>query len=275
MTDEELYLFDLNGYLLLEAMLSPDEVAAANDAIDKQVANGAAHIQQRSPEHALGGGSKALAGSSRRLALGGDGNLIGWPRPYCEPFRDMIVHPRQTACLTALLGKGYRADAGPVFMGTDPGAEGHLLHGGGGDRHNLSEAYFFKNDRIYSGMVVVEIALADEGPDDGGVAVIPASHKSNYPCPSPIKRCEAHPWLVKKLPLKAGDGVIFTETLTHGALPWCAHHQRRIILTRYTPGYMAYHGVAHTSATPADYVADMTDEQRQVVAPPSHRRQLN
>ena len=35
------------------------------------------------------------------------------------------------------------------------------------------EQYFFKSGRIYSGMVVVEYVLADEGPGDGGAA--PAS----------------------------------------------------------------------------------------------------
>jgi ectoine hydroxylase-related dioxygenase (phytanoyl-CoA dioxygenase family) len=271
MTDDELYLFDLNGYLLLEAMLSPAEVLRANDAIDHQIESGATQLQQRPAEHGLAGGSKSLVGTSRRMQLTGNSNMLAWPRPYCEPFREMLVHPYQTACLNAILGERYRADAGPSFMATDQGAEGHALHGGGGDRPNLSEAYFFKNNSIYSGMVVVEIALADEGDDDGGLAVIPGSHKSNLPCPRAVRLWEEHQSVIKKIPLEAGDGVIFTETLTHGALPWQAAHQRRIILTRYTPGYIAYHGVAHAVITGADYLADMTEQQQAVLATPSHR----
>ena len=34
MTDAEKYLFDVHGYLIIENALSPDEVAAANAAVD-------------------------------------------------------------------------------------------------------------------------------------------------------------------------------------------------------------------------------------------------
>ena len=32
-----------------------------------------------------------------------------------------------------------------------------------------SEGYFFRGGRIFSGMLVVEFVLRDEGPDDGGL----------------------------------------------------------------------------------------------------------
>ncbi len=35
MTDKERFLFDLNGYLMLEDVLTGEEVAAANQAIDR------------------------------------------------------------------------------------------------------------------------------------------------------------------------------------------------------------------------------------------------
>ena len=34
MNDAEKYLFDLNGYLVIEDVLTPDEIAFANEAID-------------------------------------------------------------------------------------------------------------------------------------------------------------------------------------------------------------------------------------------------
>ena len=37
MTDDEKYLFDLNGYIVIEGLLSPDDVAAANAAIDRRI----------------------------------------------------------------------------------------------------------------------------------------------------------------------------------------------------------------------------------------------
>ena len=63
----------------------------------------------------------------------------------------------------------------------EKGTEGGTLHGGGIERPNFSEAYFFKYGRIYTGLTVVEYMLADEGPGDGGLAIIPGSHKANLP----------------------------------------------------------------------------------------------
>ncbi|SVD00911.1 uncharacterized protein METZ01_LOCUS353765, partial [marine metagenome] len=37
MNQEELYLFDLNGYLVIEDVLTQEEVATANQAIDQNL----------------------------------------------------------------------------------------------------------------------------------------------------------------------------------------------------------------------------------------------
>ena len=58
MTDDELYLFDLNGYIVVEGVLSIDEVAWCNEAIDHQIATGVAKLVERLPEEALDGGGQ-------------------------------------------------------------------------------------------------------------------------------------------------------------------------------------------------------------------------
>ncbi len=55
---------------------------------------------------------------------------------------------------------------------------------------------------------MVEYLLADEGPGDGGVAVIPGSHKANLPCPQSIKGWERYKEHVVDVQVKAGDAVI-------------------------------------------------------------------
>ena len=37
MTEEERYLFDLNGFLIVRGVLSPEEIKEANDAIDNHL----------------------------------------------------------------------------------------------------------------------------------------------------------------------------------------------------------------------------------------------
>ena len=43
-----------------------------------------------------------------------------------------------------------------MYLDADAGCEGGLLHGGGVERKDISEAYFFKNGRIFTGLTVVE-----------------------------------------------------------------------------------------------------------------------
>ena len=58
MNEHEKYLFDLNGYLVVENVLTPDEVALCNEAIDRH----AEDIHERVGDLSLSGGSKTLEG---------------------------------------------------------------------------------------------------------------------------------------------------------------------------------------------------------------------
>jgi ectoine hydroxylase-related dioxygenase (phytanoyl-CoA dioxygenase family) len=84
--------------------------------------------------------------------------------------------------------------------------------------------------------------LTDVNPGDGGFCCIPGSHKSNCPCPPDIKRYEAHQDVVLQVAAPAGSAVIFTEALTHGTLPWRGQGERRSILFKYSPGFLAWGG---------------------------------
>ena len=75
MTENEKYLFDLTGYLLLKNVLSQEEVGLANEAIDQH----AEGIVERVGDLSLSGGSAALQGTTGRGDLGG---MLGWERPW-------------------------------------------------------------------------------------------------------------------------------------------------------------------------------------------------
>ncbi|MCS5609305.1 MAG: phytanoyl-CoA dioxygenase family protein [Candidatus Poribacteria bacterium] len=169
------------------------------------------------------------------------------------------------------MGKSYRLDHGPGLIAMDEGTEGGTLHGGGIERPNFSEAYFFKDGRIYCGLTVVEFMLADEGLGDGGLGLIPGSHKANLSCPRAMKLYQEYRQYVVEVHAKAGDAVVFTETLTHGTLPWKAKHQRRALLYKFSPGFQAYSQGAHQVTYP-DYIEDMTPEERAVMEAPHIRR---
>ena len=84
MTEDERYLFDLTGYLVIKDVLTPEEVERCNAAIDR-------HFDQaKEIDRSLSGNSKTLSGTSRRIDLGG---MLAWERPWCEPFREFLSSP--------------------------------------------------------------------------------------------------------------------------------------------------------------------------------------
>ena len=258
MNEDEKYLFDLNGYLVVENVLTQEEVAQANTAIDYHKDQ----IRVRPREQRLDGGSEALYGEKGRQELGG---MLNWEEPWCLPFRAMLAHPRIVPYLNAIFGKGFRMDHQMFLLGMEKGAEGFIFHGSSGPGFDPNQYYIYRHGRIHCGLTVVIFQLTDVNPGDGGLIVIPGSHKSNFPCPQEMRQYKKYQEHVRQVVSKAGDVVIFTEAVTHGTLPWTADHPRCSILTRYTAGNMAY--------VPAYPIPEWANErQRAVMEPPYHTR---
>ena len=263
MTEDEKYLFDINGYIVVRGVLSKEEVAKANEAIDHH----ADQIRERTGELSLSRDSKTLKGITGRGDLGG---LLAWEKPWRDPFREMIAHPRIVPYLHDILGPGYRMDHNAGLITMREGAEGHTFHGSSGPGFDPHQYYIFKNGRMHNGLTVASWQLADTNPGDGGFSLIPGSHKGNYVCPDEMKKFEIHQEFIKQITAKAGDVVIFTEATTHGTLPWKAKHQRRSLLFRFSPNCLAY--AKSYLPWPEGMLEDLTPEQRAILEPPYHTR---
>ena len=258
MNDAEKYLFDAHGYLVIENALSTEEVAAANAAVDAH----ADDIRVRPNDLARGG--EALAGETGRGDLTG---VLTWERPHCDVFRSMMAHPRLAPYLEELLGPGFRLEAiGIITM--DQGAEGFWFHEGG-EPHDRSRGFLYRNGRMFCGMTNIAVQLTDVGPEDGGFACLPGSHKANYPCPDDIRLYRAHQDRMVQPAAKAGDAILFVETLMHGALPWVASHQRRSVIIRYNSGVVGESLMG--TYTPPEYYDELTEEQKAVISAPAYR----
>ena len=225
LNDKERYIFDLTGYLLIEDVLSPAELRELNaliDGYDVWEQHGNSRVQ---PE------SLGLKRSENKVSVD---PLHKWG----EPFRRLIDHPRVLPYLVELIGPQFRYDHGyAIFM--KKGGEKLRLHGGA-TPYEPGMFYHCYNGRMYNGLIVVTYALTDVGPGDGGFAVVPGSHKSNFPCPETYREFEeTGPWL-QQVPHKAGSAIIFTEALTHGTWPWTADSERRALLYKFSPGHMAW-----------------------------------
>ena len=118
-----------------------------------------------------------------------------------------------------------------------------VLHGGplreGGLPHPELQ-YKCVNEHMWTSLLAASVQLVDHNPGDGGFCCIPGSHKANFFCSWEMRRLEVGEEHVRHIPAKAGSAILFTEALTHGALPWNGEHERRLVILRYGPGIMAF-----------------------------------
>ncbi len=233
MTGEEKFQVDLEGYLVIKDVLSPDEVAEMNDIID--------NTERQGP-----------------------------PSLWGEPFKRLIDHPKILPYLIDLLGPNVRLDHDyAIFMAEGQGRGG--LHGGeDGGRPGGPEGdhwYKYRDGIMRNGLCVMTYNLADAPAGAGGFACIPGSHKSNFlrEIPSEVRRFERPTHYVVQPALGAGDVLFFTEALVHGTMPWTAKHQRRSLLYKYSPGHSAWSGNYYDISK----YGELSEQQKRMLLPPS------
>ena len=239
MNEEERYLFDLWGYLVVEDVLSKAELGVLTSLISDQTSaepNNEDIYSQR---------------------------FSGYLQLESDAFRNLLNHSRIVPYLKELIGDGFRLDHtyGIVMRKGNLGLDLHS----GGTPYNPSQYYLCRDGQMYNGLTVVSWALTDMLRGQGGFCCLPGSHKSNFSCPSHLKVVKNVPECMTGVHQKAGDVAIFTEALTHGTLPWEADHPRLSILVKYSPGHASWSRKQY----PDEMRAQMNSEdQRLLLEPP-------
>lgn len=235
MTDEEKFIFDLQGYLVIKGVLNDDELAELNAIGDKA-------YPYDDPD-----------------ALGREESVLYWG----EPFKRLIDHPCTLPYLVELIGPKVRLDHDyRIFMQEGDRLAG--LHGGTGNTH----WYIYRNGMMRNGLSVMIYFLTDVPAGAGGFACVPGSHKSNFSVRdlSPEVRSFEHArdYVVQPV-AEAGDALFFTEALIHGTTPWRAQHERRTLLYKYSPGFSSW------ALNWYDFskIGTLTEQQKRLLAPPS------
>ncbi len=255
MNEEERYLFDLQGYLHLEGAIDPEALARMNAWLDQ----------------------KAEAVPLWRAQTGNA--HIEHPITWGPDFLALLDHPRALPILRELMGEYFRLDHDyAIFL--QPGHGGLQLHGPKmREPYDPLHFYHYVDGKIFCGLCVATFALSDVPAGAGGLAVIPGSHKSNYPVPDDIRLLKRSSPIVRQVPTKAGDCVIFTERLIHGTLPWQGPGTRRTLFFKYAPGSLSWEKRAYVpqAEVPEFHALEghLTVEQRRLLMPPSaddHRR---
>jgi ectoine hydroxylase-related dioxygenase (phytanoyl-CoA dioxygenase family) len=282
MTEAERYLFDLNGFLVVRGVLTPEEVLEANAAIDKH-----AHEMVERSDGALRNavmGTKFAGNGPGRMDLG---RCLEWDGDESRVFKSILAHPRLVPLFHGILGKGYRMDHLPMILAQNKGSEGFQLHGGTIDcttgEYNPHLAYHCHHGTIRSALLGCNVILVDHDAGDGGFCIVPGSHKSNFKMPQGMVDGELYEEFIIQPPTKAGDVILFSEGTVHGAKSWTSDRQRRTALFRFAPATNAYGrsyfghddgegGTGGGGGWPRGMYETLTPAQRAVLEPPYANR---
>ena len=262
LTQREIYLFDLRGYLHLKQALSPDEVAACNAGIDAILP-----IQEEEWVGYVHGHNF------------GDNDGINLQQIYegGQAFEVLIDHPSWIEKVKHFVGGEGTFDYnhGPLFIDENfanirgPG-QAIGLHSGG--EIGLKRTQFrYRNGRFQCGQINILMALTDIGSGDGATMVVPGSHKANFAHPDfekhKMRGEEASVDQVEgavELHMQAGDALLFVDCISHGSAKRVNPGNRRIIVYRYGPSWGNFR---HGYQVSPELAARLTPERRQIVQP--------
>jgi len=241
MTECEKYLFDLQGFVTVEDVLTDDECEMAIEKIKSKM-----QPMEKTPDGYEADGTWYSAGGL--LDAG-------------QPFIKLIDHPKLVAVLGEIIAPMLRLEGAYSFV-RHKGCPPFEMHGGhrGGQ---VNFRYYVHNNQIHTGLTVVAFALQDIAEADGGFACIPGSHKSDFSVPEDKHReLFAHNGpLVRNIAMPKGSATIFTETLAHGAASWQHEMPRYGLFYKYNDRAAIYHD--QNNRRPSKGAFDqMTDAQK-------------
>ncbi len=268
-SDLDIYLFDLRGYLVLKQALTPGEVADLNACLNAipplRPGEWYGHIQA----HHYGDGTSGL--NLQQIYEAG------------EPFEKLIDHPAWIDKVKYFVGGEGTFDFhhGPLFIDEnfanfrEPG-EAIGLHSGG-HPPTMRGQFRYHGGRFMCGQVNILAALTDIGPGDGGTMLIPGSHKSNFKHPHYDRHRMGKGSSVEGLEgaiqvhMAAGDALLFLDGISHGSAKRVNPGVRRTVVYRYgtflgqlpprVPALPGAPGAPHPP-TPSDRTAPATAAQR-------------
>ena len=197
---EERFLFDLQGFLLLRGVLSPQECKTLLDTIENVKARFTAQ-----PEEVREGKWPAFETTTpNQLRFNGLFRL--------DPaFDALIAHPGVLQYLKTFMDQPHLGNAWMIQKSVGAAS-------GGWHRGVSPTDYAFRNGNSRTRMLNVVFFLTDNGPDDGCVVAIPGSHKSNVDLSWGNYHGLEMPGSVA-ITGKAGDVFMFSEATMHNGLP--------------------------------------------------------
>ena len=249
---EERFLFDLQGFLVLRNVLTPDECTVFSSVLKRLESQ---TYEDRWME-AVGRG-RPTRETHRKHQI----RLNGLPR--LDPIFDRLIdHPSVLPYLYEFVGEPQLINTWSIskFCGAQPG---------GWHRGVPTTDYSYRNGVLRSRMFNVVYFLTDNGPNDGCIVALPGSHKSNFDLTWNDYSGLEMPGAVA-ITGQAGDVLMFSETVIHDGLPKTTSPIRSNLYYNYVH---AHYNVmtrepknCHHFYFPPELRARLTTKQRELTA---------
>jgi len=240
MTEKQKYLFDLNGYIHLKNALATDELNNAQAAIDRLL---------KMPS------DKLPPGIERNNSAGAGNGDTAFSNGFSadKSLESLTRHPITSPIINELTGGQPRFNRGSLIVNLHHNQKMTPLHCAREDCGWQTRRYGVKDGHIHCNDFICFFYFTDVNPGDGGVVVLPGSHKSEFERPQKShtdpdgiffqdledSNEPLHPALVNVTP-KAGDVVILSELTVHGVRIWKpTDRDRRFLILRYTTQYFS------------------------------------
>lgn len=218
MTDEQKYLFDLQGYIVLKGVVPNEVMDTCHKALDR--------FEDMDPADFPAPLCLGKPKTEQELYI--SNILEGDPA-----FIPLIDLPDVLDVVETVTGGPYRLNHTYTIYRWGGGYTGLHMHG----TPIIPKCqYRCENGQMMSTLTKAVFPLFDCDAEDGCFAVIQGAHKSSFPRPWGNHPNE-NPALVP-VPAKAGDAIIFTEALTHGSMVNVSGRRRRTLYYCYSTGYM-------------------------------------
>jgi ectoine hydroxylase-related dioxygenase (phytanoyl-CoA dioxygenase family) len=244
MNDEQRYLFDLQGYIVLKDVLPAQQVADCNAALAK--------LEQTKDEDLPYGVSLGKPRSASELYVS---NVV----EASPVFHQLIDLPAVTDVIQEVSLGLYRLNHTYSIHRWQTGYT--YLHMGATPIHPKA-TYTCTNGQIFSLLTKAVFPVLNSRPEDGCFAVIPGSHKANFKRPWG-NHPDENPALVPVM-ADPGDAIVFAEAIAHGSLVNTSGRPRRTIYYCYSVGYMpdwTKLGLAFSDR----FAAQLSPRQREIV----------
>ena len=220
MTPQEKYIYDVRGYLIIENAIEPNYLKALNERLDMWEKEA---FKLRSPKSSNGRGPH---------------NVCLYGILNDDPmFLDLVTNPKILPYVDAMVHRPILEQFGASFRWNGGMTGAH----GGHTPYSALNHYQVSEGRIYNNHLRVVYSLNDTGPGEGGLHLVPGSHKADF-------RWEGSPYLPEMEPemrdlfveisMKAGSALLFTHNLIHASVNE-SDKVRRLIHTAYNFGLLA------------------------------------